>query len=166
MKKNLLTFLLMLVGMTAFAQWDNPYNWELDYNAEDYPDISYAYGGKTPFYVQLVANGEVVNGENFRIAAFIEESCRALYAFGEYNSTTSLENGVCRLFVFGNAADNEATGEESDLNKEIVIGDYYRNLLFKVDAAAFDKELKFNPESTYGTPSNPLKIYLDIPTEV
>ena len=166
MKKNLLTFLLMLVGMTAFAQWDNPYNWELDYNAEDYPDISYAYGGKTPFYVQLVANGEVVNDENFRIAAFIEESCRALYAFGEYNSTTSLENGVCRLFVFGNAADNESTGEESDLNKQIVIGVYYRNLLFEVDAAAFDKELKFNPESTYGTPSNPLKIYLDIPTGV
>ena len=168
MKKNLLTFLLMLVGMTAFAQWDNPYNWRLDY-ADEFEGIEYCYNGSTGFYVQFKANGKAITDESIRAAAFIGESCRAFFDGYEGNITCTPngnDNGVIYGFrVWGNTSANATTNEGSELNKDVVFGIYSNNLLFKVDGSTLGQTLKFDGEA-HGTPSDPIVINLDVPTGV
>lgn len=168
MRKSLLTFLLMLVGMTAWAQWNNPYNWRLDY-ADEFEGIEYCYNGSTGFYVQFKANGKAITGESIRVAAFIDGSCRAFFDGYEGNITCTPngnDNGVIYGFrVWGNTSANATTNEGSELNKDVVFGIYYNNLLFKVDASTLGQALKFDGEA-HGTPSNPIVINLDVPTGV
>ena len=168
MKKSLFTILLMLVGMTAWAQWDNPYNWRLDYG-EEFDGIEYYYNGSTGFYIQFKVNGKAITNESIKVAAFIDESCRAFFDGIEGNITctpNSSDNGVIYAFrVWGNTSANATTNEGSESNKNVVFEIYYNNLLFKVDGSTLGQALKFDGEA-HGTPSNPIVINLDVPTGI
>ncbi len=158
----------MLVGMTAWAQWDNPYNWRLDY-ADEFEGIEYCYNGSTGFYVQFKANGKAITDESIRVAAFIDGSCRAFFDGYEGNTTCTPngdDSGVIYSFrVWGNTSANATTNGGSEMNKDVVFGIYYNNLLFKVDGSTLGQALKFDGEA-HGEPSNPIVINLDVPTGV
>lgn len=165
MKKHLLTLLFVLMCASTWAQWSNPYSWQLDY-ADGFDGIEYYYNASTPMIIQIRENGVVVNTETIKIVAFVDGSCRSLYD-GVENTTASLSkinNGaVYNLRVWGNSSTNDATSEGSDLNKDITLGVFYKNLLFKIDATTLGVDMKFDTE-THGTLSNPILINLDIPT--
>lgn len=160
--------MLLLVGMTAWAQWDNPYNWRLDY-ADEFEGIEYCYNGSTGFYVQFKVNGKAIADESIRAAAFIGESCRAFFDGYEGNITCTPQwgdNGVIYAFrVWGNTSANATTNVGSELNKDVAFGIYYNGLLYKVDGSTLGQTLKFDGEA-HGNPSAPIVINLDVPTGV
>lgn len=104
MKKILLTTMLMLAGIAAWAQ-----NWTAP-SANDYES-------STPVYVQLNVNGaEQLKAE---IAAFIDGDCRAV----AYGAETVINNSqYYQLRVWGNPSD--------DYNKTITFKAVWEGLVF------------------------------------
>lgn len=142
MKKLLLTTMLMLFGITAWAQ-----NWVAP-SEYDYPD-------ETPIYVQVNVNGEVY--QKAIVAAFIDGSCRAV------NRGETLNNGLQTLRVRGDKA--------TEQNKAITFKVEYQGVVYAMTkTVVFTGETEetvpflLNVDAPTGvTLTNPLEIEAKLP---
>ena len=138
MKRILFSIVLMLVGMSAWAQ-----GWTVESGNE--------FHAATVVHAQVNANGvEQISG--IEIAAFIDGKCRAVSTIA-----TRTESGVClyTLRVLG-----DAESENNDLNKDITFKAYYNGLVF-----SFTKKVTFVGDATYND-EMPLVLNIDCPTSV
>lgn len=138
MKRILFSIVLMLVGMSAWAQ-----GWTVDSGNE--------FHAATVVHVQVNANG-VEQTSDIEIAAFIEGKCRAVST-----AATRTESGVSvyTLRVLG-----EVDSENNDLNKDITFKAYYNGLVF-----SFTKKVTFVGDATYND-EMPLVLNIDCPTSI
>ena len=140
MKKYFLTLALML-PMVAMAQ-----HWTASTNQ--------TYLTEQPVFVQVFINGVEANGNSgLELAAFIGDECRAdaTAPMAASGTTTYVERYNLRV----------AGDLETEENATIKFRAFYQNVEYE-----FTKTIPYTGEDTYGSPSEPLVLNLDVVTGV